>query len=448
MIPSKTDWEASLAEIRPFHGVRYNQALIGDLASVICPPYDIISPQMQPALYQRSSYNFVRLEYSQELPHDTDINNKYTRAAATLEQWLKQGVLKVDAVPAIYLHDQYFTYQGKEYQRRGMIVIVRLEEWSKMVVRPHEGTLSAPKSDRLNLYWQLQANTSSIMALYGDPGQEVASLLVAQEKSKPVLNINNANGENHVVRVITGGEIVNQIRRHLADQPLYIADGHHRYESALNYRRERRASSSALAGERPFDFVMMTLIEFSDPGLVILPVHRLIGGLPESTLVAFVVKLMTFFDVERVPLNRSNVGQQVDSLLAAGTEPARLVLFGPEKENLLVLRLHDLAAASQLMPYFHSEIYKRLEVSIVDHVVLEELLGMDRDKEKTFLSYSYDKVEAIDTVLRGECQLAFLLNPVRTAAIKAVADVGDRMPRKSTYFYPKLPSGLVFYRFV
>ncbi len=437
-----------MAEIRPFRAVRYNQSLIGDLASVICPPYDIISPQMQQELYQRSPYNFVRLEYSQELPHDTDTNNKYTRAAATLEQWLKQGILKIDAEPAIYLHDQYFTHQGREYRRRSLIVVVRLEEWHKMVVRPHEGTLSAPKSDRLNLYWQLQANTSSIMALYEDPGREVAVLLAAQEKAKPILNINNINGGKHIVRGITDSDIVNQIRSHLAEQPLYIADGHHRYESALNYRRERRACSPALIGEQPFDFVMMTLIEFSDPRLVILPAHRLVGGLPGSALAEFVPKLRTFFEIEEVPLNKSNMGHQVDSLLATGTAPLRLVLFGPGKEQFLVLRLRDLAAASQLMPYFHSEIYKRLEVSIVDHVVLERLLGLDHNQAEAFLSYSYDTVEAINKVLRGECQLAFLLNPVKTAVIKAIADVSDRMPRKSTYFYPKLPSGLVFYRFV
>ena len=157
-----------MAEIRPFQGVRYNQLLIKDLSSVICSPYDIITPALQQELYHQSQYNFVRLEYSRELPQDTAADNKYTRSAATLEQWLQQGVLEIDDTPAIYLHDQYFIHQGRKYKRRGIIARVRLEEWDRMVVRPHEGTLAEPRTDRVSLLWALQANTSPILALFED----------------------------------------------------------------------------------------------------------------------------------------------------------------------------------------------------------------------------------------------------------------------------------------
>ena len=173
-----------MAEIRPFHGVYYNQSLVKDLATVICPPYDIITPQMQQELYQRSEHNFIRLEFGRELPQDKDTDNKYTRAAATLGEWLEQGVLDDGETPAIYLHDHYFTYQGKEYRRRGIVCLVKLEEWSKMVVRPHEGTLSKPKGDRLSLLWALQANTSPILALFEDRRGRISSLLEAQSQGR------------------------------------------------------------------------------------------------------------------------------------------------------------------------------------------------------------------------------------------------------------------------
>ncbi len=436
-----------MAEIRPFRGVHYNQLLIGDLSQVICSPYDIITPPLQQELYRRSQYNFVRLEHSRELPQDTVMDNKYTRPAATLRQWLKQGVLKVDEVPAIYLHDHSFTHQGKEYRRRGIIVCVRLEEGGKKVVRPHEGTLAEPKNDRLNLLRELQANTSPILALFEDQGQRLSSLLAAQEpKNKPLISLTSANGEGHNIWAITESQVVNQIGNSLAEQPLYIADGHHRYESALAYQREKRACSSLASEDEAFNFVMMTLVDFSDPGLIILPPHRLVRGISKSILNGLMAKLRAFFEIEELPLSVPSVWQQVDDLLME-TNEIRLFLFGLA-EPLLALRLRDFTAASQMMPYFHSELYKRLDVSIADHIILEKLLGLSSGREEARITYSYDRQDAVNRVLDQEYQLAFLLSPVKIEVVKAIADAGDRLPRKSTYFYPKLPAGLVFYRLV
>jgi len=433
-----------VAEVRPFRGVHYNESLIKDLSAVICPVYDIISPQQQ-ELYLRSEYNFVRLELGRELPQDTATDNKYTRSAATLEQWLKQGVLEIDETPAIYLHDQYFTYQGREYKRRGIIARVRLEEWDKMVVRPHEGTLVEPKSDRVSLLWALQANTSPILALFEDREQQISSLLVAQERRKPLISVRGVDSESHEVWAITEPEVINEISNSLAGQPLYIADGHHRYESALVHQQERRAYLSSLSGDEAFNFVMMTLIDFSDPGLLILPPHRLIRGISKSILSELMPKLKAFFEIEELPLSTPGVWEQVDHLLTE-TNGVRLILFGLAVDRLFVLRLRDLAPVSQMMPYFHSELYKRLDVSIVDHIILENLLELDSDKEKALLAYSYDGLDAVNRVLVQEYQLALLISPVKVEVIKAIADVGDKMPRKSTYFYPKVPAGLIFNR--
>ena len=436
-----------MVDIRPFRGVHYSESLIKDWPAVICPPYDIISPQLQQELYLRSNYNFIRLEFGRGLPQDTTTDNKYARSAATLEQWLKEGVLEIDEAPAMYLHDQYFTHQGKEYKRRSLIARVRLEAWDRMVVRPHEGTTTEPKSDRLSLLWALQANTSPILTLFNDQGQQISSLLAAQGQNKPLMSLERVHGEGHNVWAITQPKVIEQISDSLAGQPLYIADGHHRYESALAYQRERSAYSASASGKEAFNFVMVALVDFTDPGLVILPPHRLVRGIAKSTLNGLMPELREFFEIEELSLSNPGVWKQVDHLLAQ-PDQVRLALFGLAAESLFVLRLRDLAAVSQMMPYFHSERYKRLAVSIVDHIILEKLLALDSDKEKSSLAYSYDKQDAVSRILVQEYQLAILLSPARVEVIKAIADAGDKMPRKSTYFYPKLPSGLILNRLV
>lgn len=434
-----------MAEIHPFCGLHYDQSVVGDLAAVICPPYDIITPQMEQELYRRSEYNFVRLEHGQRLPQDSTIDNSYTRSAAILEQWLEQGVLVTDEVPAIYLHDHYFIYNGREYRRRGITARVRLEEWHRMIIRPHEGTLSEPKDDRVSLLGVLGVNTSPILAMFEDQGQHISSLPALKGSGKPLISLNDLNGERHDVWAITEPRLIKQICSGFNGKPLYIADGHHRYESALIYRRQRRAFSSAASPDEAADYVLMTLVDYADPGLIILPPHRLLRGLPPSEIAGLAGKLESFFDVVELPLDMPAVWRQVDDLLA-GADRVRLALFGLSGQRLQVLTLKDHTAASQMMPYFHSELYKRLAVSVVDHVILEELLGLGSGQDEVRISYNYDMQGAVDMVLAREQQLALILGPVRAETVKAIADAGDRMPRKSTYFYPKLPAGLILNR--
>ena len=436
-----------MADIRPFRGVHYNPSLTEDLAKVLSPPYDIITPQIQEELYQRSNVNFVRIEFGRELPKDKDNDNKYTRAAATVEKWLEQGVLEVDRAPSIYVHDHHFTHQAKPYRRRSINCLVRLEEWDRKVVRPHEGTLAKPKDDRLNLLWALHANTSPVMTLYEDQEGKVSSLLDVQTREQHLLNASIENGESHYLWALTDAKIIGEIRDVLADQPLYIADGHHRYESALAYRRERHSLSDSVSENEPYDYVMMTLVDFADPGLVILPAHRMVRGIAPSALDGLLAGIETCFAVKELPLQHSNIQQQVNDLLAAETNEVKTVLCGIKNERLLLLTLRDFNLVRTMIPYFHSELYQRLDVSIVDHVILEDLLGLTHDMAGAFIDYTSDVVDAVSQVLEQEYQLAFLVNPVKPEVIKGIADSGDRMPRKSTYFYPKLPAGLVFYRF-
>jgi uncharacterized protein (DUF1015 family) len=436
-----------LADVRPFHGTHYSPSLLKDLADVICPPYDIISPQLQQGLYQRNKFNFVRIEFGRELPQDKPTDNRHTRAAATLEKWLEQGVLKTDTRPSLYIDDHHFSHQGKAYRRRSLIGRVRLEEWDKMIVRPHEGTLASPKGDRLNLLWALQANTSPVMSLYEDRDKRIAPLLEKSVRDRPFLSTENENGESHRVWAVTDDDVIRRINDSLAGQPLYIADGHHRYESALAYRRERRSISPAETAEGTFDFIMMSLVDIADPGLVILPAHRLVRGMAPSAIDGLMAGLETCFLVEEFPLDKAGIISQLNSLLSEEKDGLKVALYGLDKERIHLLRLRDFSLIRPMMPYFHSELYQKLDVSVVDHVILEELLGLTHDMAGAHLDYSNNAPEAINRVLDREYQLACLVSPVKPLIIKAIADSGDRMPRKSTYFYPKIPAGLVFYRF-
>jgi len=438
-----------LVDIRPFHGVHYNKSIIKDLAAVLCPPYDVITPELQWELYRRSDYNFVRLELGRELPQDNETDNKYTRASAILDKWLKEAALTIDDKAAIYIHDHHFTYLDREYRRRSIVCLVKLEEWDTNVIRPHEGTLSKDKSDRLQILWTLKANTSPVLSLYEDSRRLLSSLLDAESRREPFLDGHDGSGEAHYLWAVTDKDKIDQISNILKDKPLYIADGHHRYESALAYRRERRllsASSQDSDRDESFNFVMMTLVDLDDSGLLILPSHRLIRGISSSMANNLLSGLKTFFNVSEVTLDKNNTRQQVDSLLSEKEGVIKLLLYGLTQDRFLVLELDDFEQVRAITPYFHSDLYQKLNVSVIDHVIMEKLLGITYDIAHEHLAYCSDSVDAINSV-DDEYQMAVLLNPVKPDLIKTIADSGDRMPRKSTYFYPKIPTGLVFYRF-
>ncbi len=435
-----------MAEIRPFRGVRYNQQLVKNLADVICPPYDVITPQQKETFYQSHNYNMIRLEYGRELPGDDALDNCYTRAAATLQQWLNQGILEVDAAPAIYLHDHYFQFEGQRRKRRGIFVCVRLEEWERGVVRPHEETAREAKADRLNLLRVCRANLSAIYALYDDTGQRIADALAPTEQRPPLLSLTTGEGESHLVWAITEPGSIRQLTSNFSAQPIYIADGHHRYETALAYRRERQALSPA-EGEAA-DFVMMALVDATDPGIVILPVHRLVRGLPNSVIGGLRDRLGNFFKLESFPLNGSDPSQFIGSFLSrmqsCDDSPSLLGLFNLEQSCFYLLRLRDSEVMRREVPGRYSETYRRLGVSIFHHIVLGKLLSGEQGwEEEVGVLYSHDASEAVKRVSTGEYQLLFLLNPLSVSTVQAVADNMERLLQKATYFYPKQPAGLV-----
>lgn len=434
-----------MSEIRPLCGVRYNGAKIPDCAAVICPPYDVISPAGQRALYERSPYNFVRIEYGETQPQDTEANNRYTRAAACFKEWRDSGVLIEDPLPAIYVHDHYFTYQGREYRRRGLACRVRLEEWERMIVRPHEHIIAAHKGDRIRLIGALGANTSPVLAMYRDDSGEIGHALAKAADGRPVAQSSLMDGERHELFAINDPREIACLERAFAALPLYIADGHHRYESALAYRREQSALHPEASAETPFNYVLMTLIDMDDPELLILPPHRLLRGLSQDKLAELENRLGAFFDVEIAVPEAPEVWQRIEELQGR-TDELRLVLAGPG--NLIrALKLREFEDAACLMPVERTDIYRKLDVSLVDHIILEHILELKSD-DATAVAFSYDRTETTDKVVNGDYQLAFIVKPVRPEIIMNIADARDRMPRKSTYFYPKLPSGLLVNRVV
>jgi uncharacterized protein (DUF1015 family) len=440
--------EPVLAEICPFHGIHYNPSLVKDLTSVICPPYDVISPEQQLELYQRSDNNFVRIEFGREMPQDGDNDNKYTRAAKILGNWLENGILVKDRRPAIYLHEHRFTYDNRGYYRRGIICRVKLEEWDKMVVRPHESTFSRARSDRLSMLWIIQANTSPIMALYEDSGKGIAEILDVESKRQPLIETSYEDGESYRLWVIEDHPVIKHLSQCFQLQPIYIADGHHRYESALTYRRERHFGNPTEYGKEPYDFVMMSLVEFDDPGLLILPAHRLIRGVTKSNLASLISSLDSVFNVRKIPTENRTPDDVFRLITEQNDQSSSLILYGLLPGYYLQLETRKDITINQVLPHLHTDYNQKFSVSIVDHLILEGIMGFTPETLGSLLSYTSDAREAINLVSSQEYQLAFLVNPVRSSDIKSVADSGGRMPKKSTYFYPKLPAGLVFYRFV
>jgi len=420
-------------EVTSFQGILYSKNSVGDLAQVVCQPYDVITPEQQKGCYEESSYNAIRLEFpaaSQETTVD-----RYQGAATTFRQWLKQGILQLDSVASFYLHDHHFEYPGEKKTRRGLIARVKLEPWGSGIY-PHEETFPKAKGDRLQLMRACQANFSPLLSLYHDSRQKIASILshIAQEKPLMSLHAKRSNlpdsSEAHTLWAITEWRIKRELSQLLSFQPLYIADGHHRYETALTYQQERTRAQPVSADEA-FNYVMLELVDFSDPGLVVLPLHRLVRGIAPSILGGLADQLKNFFAPESVPLEEDNCHLPSDSCLG---------ILGLQPGSLVVLKRRPDISLETMMPGNRSQAYREFDVSILNHIILEKIMGLTPKQD---IAYTVDLKEAHQYIEEGKYQLAFLLNPPQPEMVKAIADARDRMPAKSTYFYPKLPAGLV-----
>ncbi len=431
-----------MADVQPLPGIRFNREVVGNLAEVVTPPYDVISQEAQARYYARSPYNIIRLELGLDEPGDTPLNNRYTRAASTYAEWRVNTILRQDATPCYYFYQQIFTHNSKTYIRTSLLARVRLETWSARVVLPHEHTMAKPKDDRLKLLRACVTNLSPIMSLYDDPQGRIRRLFSSYAANSEV-QITDEENEEHWLHPITDVKQIALIQDFFFERQLYIADGHHRYETALNYREEVRAMHHKLNPDDAANFVLMALIDLDDPGLLVLPTYRLLSGLSQDALNALTnQQLARYFTIHESGTAGDSQEALLEWLAEVGASAPSFIIS--TAEQTLLLSLND-AGKARMAESGHSDAWNKLDVAIAHTLLLEALPGLRAEDMAagTHIRYTRNAQEALEAVRKGEAQAALLLNPTRVRQICEVAEADDRMPHKSTYFYPKLITGLV-----
>jgi len=439
-----------MAEVIPFKGLRYNPDIVGDFSKVTTPPYDIISKEEQEYFYNLSPYNSIRLELPKELPGDNEKNNKYTRAGETLQKWQDQKVLLRENQDCFYIYQQEFQLENKKtYTRTGIIGLVRLEEFSKGIILPHENTLSKPKADRLQLMRACNANFSQVFGLYDDSEQRVPSLIKDYfTKHEPDIVVEKSVvGGIERIWIVDDAELTQKISEVFEDKKIYIADGHHRYETALAFRNELKRKNPNHTGKELYNYVMMTLVDMKDPGLVVLPTHRMVNNVEDFDLDSLLEKLSKYFNIEEYKvenyslIKKEKTIQEILDKMGLHT----FVLYSRERQSLYRLSLKSVDVMREYHPHRHSS-YLNLDVSILHTLILDELLGIGEKElaEQKNLEYTHSITEGINEVEKGNQQMTFFMSPTTVRQIQDVSLANEKMPQKSTYFYPKLITGLIF----
>lgn len=422
-----------MADIRAFRAYRYDLGTVGALSDVVAPPYDVIDPSLQRKLYDTSPHNAIRVELTKDEPGDDDARNKYTRAAQTMRDWISTGALQQDTSRGLYVYEQQFTVEGRPYTRRGFLARVRLEPFGRGKVYPHEQTLSGPKADRLKLYEATGFNLSPVFGLYPDDGGVFAKLEPLIRKAPP-LEATDHLGVVNRLWLVTDQATIAAVMGMMGPKPVFIADGHHRYETGVKYLEERRNAGDVLDNESPANFCLMMLVGMSDPGLIILPTHRLVSGLPAITSAELKEKLSNQFEVVEEGTIAKDCWETIE---IHGTQ--NVLGFGTVADGRwIVARLKDAAIMESLAPQQSNE-WRSLGVSILHKLVIEKILGNGS------CQYVHLLKEVTDAVAAKSCQLACLVPPATMGDVETIAGNLEKMPPKSTYFYPKLLTGMVFH---
>ncbi|MFZ2446118.1 MAG: DUF1015 domain-containing protein [Syntrophobacteraceae bacterium] len=436
-----------MAEIAPFRGLRYNQEIIPDLAEVVIPPYDVISPEEQAAFHNRNPYNMIRLELGASNPGDTAENNAHSRAAAFMKQWEHQRILVRNPKPTIYHYElDYANGHGPRMTRKGFICVLRLEEFSRGGVRPHEKTFQAIKDERLSLMLASNANLSPVFALYSDPGETVQAALASGAKAPPAISFTDHANRTHRVWLVTEREVLNEVRKLMEDKAIFIADGHHRYETALNFRNVMRARHGSDNPEATCEYIMMYLSDMDQGGLTILPTHRLLRNLGKWGLGEFMERSAALFDVQRFEsANGCELKWKSAIEAGGGREDITIGFYCEEAGCVYVLTAKRNEVSSRLEQKGIPAPLRSLDVVVLDQIVLRDLLGLSDEflGSEHNISFMHNFSEALGAVKSGKFDAGFFINPTRIGQVRDVATAGLIMPHKSTYFYPKVISGLV-----
>jgi uncharacterized protein (DUF1015 family) len=404
-----------VADVVPFHGLRFDESKAGPLAELMSPPYDVISDAQREALYARSPYNVVRLEEGREDAADTAANNKYTRAKVALDEWVGKGVLKVDTSPAFYLYDHYFMLGGQRVRRRGFLGALRLYQEGRGIVRPHERTFPKAKTDRLKLLRATRTNTSPVFGLFADEKGAVASALEAWMVRGPARLVADARvgDARHMVWALDDRPVAEKLTAALKDQRVYIADGHHRYETGLTYLKEEIEAAKIDFDEDSTHFTLAYLCALDDPGLRIFGTHRVIRGADAA------IDEIAPRNFDPAVIDRGALGD---------TQPGIVLVRDGAFTELTPKAGLDLSA----MP----ESWRTLPVAQAEELLIEPARKLGGE-----VTYEHDVEKAIDAARDGATTV--LLRAVEAETLKKVADSWERLPQKTTYFYPKVPAGLV-----
>ncbi len=446
-----------MAILLPFQGLRYDPNQIKDPLKVVCPPYDVIDTKSQDRYYQNHEKNIIRVELGKDQADDSALSNRYTRAAAFLKDWMKQKVLVRDPQPSFYLYKMDYNLPGKEKKvLKGFFALVQLEDVGKGQIFPHEFTFPSAKQDRLHLLRACHANTSPIFMLYSDPGAEILRNLEGSvDEVHPLLDFVGEEEVRHRLWRVSAPSVLVTVGQALKDRPLFIADGHHRYETALSFRDEMRARSESRGGTEqppakseegpgPYDSVFVFCSNMDDPGVSLLPIHRVIQNPLPADLKSIRQRISQSFEVEHLKFNNTNETQvrkrlfsEMRALGRAGT------VFGMYANGEPVYHL------LKLKPVVAARAVDALDVAIFQKMVLEGALGIGDSaaKKESLVHFVKDEEAALKSINSGAAGMVFFLNPTRIDQVREVVLSGDRMPQKSTYFYPKPLTGLVINKF-
>jgi uncharacterized protein (DUF1015 family) len=441
-----------MAEIFAFRAYRYNTARV-DPAKVLTQPYDKISPEMAERYAAASPYNLIPVEKGINLPGDTPQNNVYTRAAQKLEEWIRAGIIQRDPAPSLYAYFQEYTVPDTRERRtrKGFIALGRVEDYSAGVVFRHEQTLSGPKADRLELLRHTRTHTGQLFMLYSDPAGRVDALLDGATHAAAAVEIRDEYDVTHRLWPITDRKAIETITGEMADKKLVIADGHHRYETALAYRDECRARAGRVDRNAPHEKVMMTLFNTAGTGLTILPTHRVVANVADFSFEQLCARLADTFDTVSYPFAEGSKRKEAYAkfrreLAGQGKRQSAIGAYAGGGGYAIFL-LNKQANLEALLPGL-SAAQRRLDVVLLHRLILERGLGITSDAVKTEKNLTYEREmdAAISAVDQGRAQVCFLLNPVGVETVADMAMTGEVLPQKSTDFFPKLMSGITMYR--
>jgi uncharacterized protein (DUF1015 family) len=419
-----------MAKVFPFRAYRYNQEKIKELEQVVTQPYDKIDSKQQDNYYNRSPYNIVRLILAKE-------NNRYQTAAKNLEEWIKDEILIRDQEPGIYIYNQEYEVDGEKIIRKGFVALGELDAGEG--VKEHETTMEGPKADRLNLIRATEANFGHIFMLYSDPKNDINNLLSENMKSEPLITVKDEDQNIHKIWKLINSGLINEIKEKMISKNLYIADGHHRYQTALNYQKECLEKGWKADGVESFNHRLMTFINMDDPGLRVLPTHRLVYGIKDFKIDLFLEKAAEDFEI-----NEFKSKEEMYNYLDKNKDNKVFGFKAKMDKNYYAFKFENEEALTEIEGEY-SEIYKKLDVSILHNILLDKYLGIDKKAlaAKSNLDYIRYRDNALTKLAEDKYQAAFILNPTSVEEVKKIADQDEKMPQKSTDFYPKLLTGLV-----